>query len=82
MDATEALKAIYNKYVTDDEFLEDDRLFSTVEKALEKQAKDEFDLRVFKLAYEWKCNGVKGSYEEVLEQAKNTVKGWLEIGIE
>ena len=30
----EALNTIYDKYVTDDEFLEDDKLFSTVEKAL------------------------------------------------
>lgn len=32
--ALKALNLIYDKYVTDDEFLEDDKLFSIIEKAL------------------------------------------------
>ena len=53
--------------------------FELIEKALKKQVKDELELEVYKLAYEWKCNGVEGTYEEVLEQARKTVKGWKEI---
>ena len=30
----EALQILYDKYVTDDEFLEDDKLFSTIERGL------------------------------------------------
>lgn len=36
-------------------------------------------LKIFKLAYEWKCNGLEGSYEEVLAQAQKTVEGWADI---
>ena len=41
--------------------------------------KYEDELRAFKLAYEWKCNGVEGTYEEVLERAKESIAGWKEI---
>lgn len=34
LTALEALNTIYDKYATDDDFLEDDKLFSTIEKAL------------------------------------------------
>ena len=56
-----------------------DNRLSIIENALKNAEKNEFELEVFKLAYEWKCNGVEGTYEEVLEQAKRSVEGWKEI---
>lgn len=50
-----------------------------LETALEEKEKNDFELEVFKLAYEWKCNGVNGTYEEVLDKARKTVEGWKEI---
>lgn len=50
-----------------------------LQNSLKEKEKNEFELEVFKLAYEWKCNGVEGTYEEVLDQARKTVKGWKEI---
>lgn len=59
--------------------IENSEFANTIENALKKQADDELELEVFKLAYEWKCNGVEGTYEEVLELAKRSVEGWKEI---
>ena len=42
-------------------------------------SKDLKELAVYKLAYEWKCNGVEGTYEELLDKARNTVEGWYRI---
>ena len=39
----------------------------------------EESLRIYKLAYEWKCNGMEGSYKELLDQAQKTVRGWDNI---
>ena len=50
-----------------------------IETSLKGKEVNDFELEVFKLAYEWKCNGVEGTYEEVLNQARKTVEGWKEI---
>ena len=56
-----------------------EKLSQQIEKSLKKQVENEIELQVFKLAYEWKCNGVDGTYEELLDQARKTVEGWKEI---
>lgn len=76
MTETEAIKAldrIKEAFVPlfdkPDKFLED----------IDKVAKDLKELMIYKLAYEWKFNGVEGTYEELLDKARNTVEGWYKI---
>lgn len=33
----------------------------------------QLELKAYKRAYEWKCNGVEGTYEELLDKAKKTI---------
>lgn len=84
LTALEALNLIYDKYVTDDEFLEDDKLFSIIEKALkEVSGEDKAFLRHVKTG---KLHPLTTKYyqnllekQRALEIIKNCICGEFEL---
>ena len=54
--------------------------FETIEKELKEKENIEYELGVYKLAFEWACNRIEGNpYYEILEEAKQNREAWKRI---